>query len=65
MIEGAVRGRERGREGIALAKSADTILMGLDAGREIATTIERLYSTNCQIASLDDVARVYINVQTL
>ena len=34
IIEGAARGRGRGRQVIAVAKSADLIMMVLDAGRE-------------------------------
>jgi len=34
IIEGAAHGRGRGREVIAVSKSADMILMVLDAGRE-------------------------------
>lgn len=34
IIEGASHGKGRGREVIAVAKSADMILMVLDAGRE-------------------------------
>lgn len=34
IIEGAAQGKGRGREVIAVAKSADMILMVLDAGRE-------------------------------
>lgn len=34
IIEGAAHGKGRGREVIAVAKSADMILMVLDAGRE-------------------------------
>ena len=34
IIEGAARGRGRGRQVIAVANSADLIMMVLDAGRE-------------------------------
>ncbi len=34
IIEGAAQGKGRGREVIAVARSADLVLMVLDAGRE-------------------------------
>ena len=52
IIEGAARGRGRGKEVIAVARTADLVLMVLDAGREQVNNHRRILEEELEIVGM-------------